>query len=250
LKQDEFVGIALPYGWLIFYMLTISLFFFSGRYRAPIMPVAILLASVGLSVLIQRARRTNARRRVVVLAVSSVVAVFILSGSQDAVSAGPSDGSPTGLIERQQGLVLYNQGKYPDAEQWYRKSLAIREDPITRGDLANALKAQGKIDEAEKQYRQVLELDPRAAVTWYNLGNLYRDYRHDATGAAHCYLKAIEYQPQFPNPYLTLALVYHHEGRYDQSLSMIDQGLQHIARSETSISGSLMQLRDQILSAK
>jgi 4-amino-4-deoxy-L-arabinose transferase-like glycosyltransferase len=242
--------LALPYAWMLSYGLAVSLFFFTGRYRAPIMPVAFVLAAVALSLMIEQFRGGKFRGRAAALVIAAIAAIALLSTPAGTVTAGAGGTSPTGLIERQNGLAMYEQGKFPEAEQWYRKSLAIREDPITLGNLANALKAQGRFGDAEAEYRRVLEMDPRAAVTWYNLGNLYRDYRKDRSGAADCYLRAIDCQPQFPNPYLTLALVYSYDGKFDQALRIIDRGLERIPGTETGIRGRLAELKEGFKASK
>jgi 4-amino-4-deoxy-L-arabinose transferase-like glycosyltransferase len=250
LKGPPDQTMLLPYAWLAAYVLTIALFFIAGRYRAPIMPIAFIPAGTVLAMLIERLGRGNGRGRAAAAIAIVVVAVILLSGRIDSTAQQPAGVSPTGLIERQSGLLLYGKGDFAGAEQWYRKSLAIREDPITRSNLGNALKAQGKIDEAESEYRRALGMDSTAAVTWYNLGNLYRDHRGDRPGAIGCYLKAIEAQPQFPNPYLTLALLYSYDGKMDRALAVIDQGLLRIQPTETGIRGTLTTLKEQLSASR
>ena len=81
-------------------------------------------------------------------------------------------------------MALFDAGRYEEAADAYRRSLAIQESPITRNNLANALKAAGHIDEAAEQYRASLGLNPEDPITWYNYGILQFSDRQDVRGAA------------------------------------------------------------------
>ena len=43
------------------------------------------------------------------------------------------------------------------------------------GGRGVALKALGRAEEAEAAFHRALEIDPKYAEVWFNLGNLYRD---------------------------------------------------------------------------
>lgn len=155
----------------------------------------------------------------------------------------PESSLVTGLVERQQGMAAFNQKKFSEAEQWYRKSLAIKDNAITRGNLANSLKAQGKINEAEQEYRKALEAAPKDHVAWYNLGNLHRDYKKDYLHAAEYYEKSIALNRKFAEPYLNLALLYSRMGNTALAEKTVEAGLQNLDSSQHQIREQLVRLK-------
>src|SRR5262249_12612165 len=64
-------------------------------------------------------------------------------------------------------------GKREEAEREYRT--AIRLDPklaLPHNALGNVLRDQGKREEAEREFRTAIRLDPKLALPHYNLGNV------------------------------------------------------------------------------
>jgi tetratricopeptide (TPR) repeat protein len=65
-------------------------------------------------------------------------------------------------------------GRPKDAETYSRKALAVRPDNISaRLYLADALRAQDKLEQAVQEYRQVIALDPDNYSAYNNLGIIY-----------------------------------------------------------------------------
>src|SRR5262249_46619578 len=62
-------------------------------------------------------------------------------------------------------------------------------------NLGNALRDQGKLDEAVAEYRKVIELDPKLAFAHSNLGNALRDQRKLDEAVTES-RKAIELDPK------------------------------------------------------
>lgn len=56
------------------------------------------------------------------------------------------------------GVMFEQAGMAEEAEQAYLKGLAIKETPAARNNLANAQRAQLKLDECEKNYRRAAEI--------------------------------------------------------------------------------------------
>jgi Flp pilus assembly protein TadD len=69
------------------------------------------------------------------------------------------------------GKSLLDQGKYPEAEQEFRKAIALK--PVyylSHSNLAMALNYQGRYPEAEAEYRLTIRLKPDYAEARSNLG--------------------------------------------------------------------------------
>jgi len=245
-QREALTKILLPYSWLLVYIAGISLFFITGRYRTPIMPVVFVLASAHGAILIQQLFSAKKYMISMVMIIALLLLTFVLTKTFNQSRWLPASSLVTGLVERQQGMAAFNQKKFNEAEQWYRKSLAIKDNAITRGNLANALKAQGKINEAEKEYLKALEAAPKDHVAWYNLGNLYRDYQKDYLRAAEYYEKSIALNRKFAEPYLNLALLYSRMGNTVLAEKTIEAGLQNLDSSQHQIREQLVRLKVEI----
>lgn len=246
LQREMLTKTLLPYAWLLVYIAGISLFFITGRYRTPIMPVVFVLASVHAALLLKHLLSSRTYIISLVIMITLLFSIVALTQMYNQSRWLPASSLHTGLVERQQGMAAFKQKNFVEAEQWYRKSIAIKDNPITRGNLANALKAQGRIDEAEKEYRQVLEVSPKDYVTWYNLANLYRDYREDYLAAVEYYEKSISLNRKFAEPYLNLALLYTRMNNPVKAENTIEAGLASLDSSQHNIREQLVRLKVEL----
>ncbi|MCK0152331.1 tetratricopeptide repeat protein [Alcanivorax sp. S6407] len=77
-------------------------------------------------------------------------------------------------------LIRMEQEKFPEAEQAFRKCLAVNDaNPYAHNGLGLALREQGKFDEARSHYQQALTLDPKYARAHFNLAVLGELYLQD-----------------------------------------------------------------------
>lgn len=245
-KRKALTKVLLPYSWLLIYIAGISLFFITGRYRTPIMPAVFVLASAHAAILIQQLFSAKKYIISVIMMIALLFLTMVLTKTFNQSRWLPASSLVTGLVERQQGMAAFSQKKFSEAEQWYRKSLAIKDNAITRGNLANALKAQGRIDEAEQEYRKTLEATPKDHVAWYNLGNLYRDYKNDYMKAIEYYEKSISLNRKFAEPYLNLALLYSRTGNSAMAEKTVAAGLQNLDSSQHQVREQLLRLKVEI----
>jgi protein kinase/serine/threonine-protein kinase len=95
------------------------------------------------------------------------------------------------------GLAYAIRGSYPEALQAYRTALKFSPNyhPAI-GNTAVILEDQGKFAEAMGLCRRSLALNPRAPVSYFNVGDLYRDL-HDLERAAKWYDSALELDPDY-----------------------------------------------------
>ncbi|MGA3265077.1 MAG: tetratricopeptide repeat protein, partial [Terracidiphilus sp.] len=89
---------------------------------------------------------------------------------EQALSIAPND--PGALTDM--ALWSFLMGRPKDEEMYSRKAIAARPDFIAEWlYLADALQAQGKLDEAVEANRQVLAIDPNYSDAHINLGIIY-----------------------------------------------------------------------------
>ena len=187
---------------------TVALFFVTGRYRAPMIPALIGLAAVtivGLWDLLREEYRRSFRVLATALVLGmTLVASYRLYGRGSALRLAHSFAGE----ERHAGMVLMKRGRYQEAVEAFRRSLADREASEARTNLAIALKNLGRFAEAAREYELALQADPHDGVAWYNYGNLRRRHLGDAEGALEAYRNAVRYRPLMGqahlNPGLTL----------------------------------------------
>jgi tetratricopeptide (TPR) repeat protein len=70
------------------------------------------------------------------------------------------------------GGCLSALGRYAEAEEYFRKSLAGLDDATTHYNLGLLLSMTGRLPEAEREYRRAIALDPAQADARGNLGPL------------------------------------------------------------------------------
>jgi tetratricopeptide (TPR) repeat protein len=214
--------LAWPYVLLLVYALAISLFFVTGRYRVPVMPTAIALAAATVVGLLQLWRQP--KRRPLGIAISISLLVLLLGSIR--LYGGPlSIPDSSGVEERQRGMSLYKEGRFEAATQAYRESLRLAESPLTRNNLANALKALGRLPEAEAEYRKALQLNSRDAVAWYNFGNLQRNQLRNFEAAEQAYRRSIELRPRMAEAHFNLGAVLMDRERFVAAVAAIEEAL-------------------------
>ena len=84
------------------------------------------------------------------------------------------------------GTIYYNQQNYREAENHYRRAVEI--DPryaLGFFDLGNVLDETGRLDEAVEAYRSAIAIAPNYADAHYNLALAYERLRKPRKALAH-----------------------------------------------------------------
>jgi tetratricopeptide (TPR) repeat protein len=97
-------------------------------------------------------------------------------------------------LQRKLALAYYNLGRYDEAATIYQRLLAAKEDAVLRDRLGNTLRDKG-----------------------------------DAAGAEAAYRQAIKDHLAQPSPYLNLAELLWRQGKDQDALAIIDEGLGHVS---------------------
>jgi tetratricopeptide (TPR) repeat protein len=242
------------------YVLTLIAFFVMARYRYPLVPFLILLASAGVTSAgpMLRATAEPSRRRLL----SGVAAALLFAVFCNWPTYSMAE--MRAITQSNVGTELQAQGKLDEAIALYRAALARDpDDVVTRSNLGTALAAQGRLDEAIAEYRTALNLAPHDADGHYNLGNAFMaqgkladaasQFREalriepgltearinlgnalaaagHAEEAADHYRRAIELNPDAVEAINNLGLVLAGQGRLDEAIAQFRRALAIDAR--------------------
>ena len=92
-------------------------------------------------------------------------------------------------------------------------------------ESGNQYWSEGKLEQAESTFREAIKLDPDAALPHARLaGLLLSQHRNDEARTE--YQNAIMNDPEDPNLFLALAIVYLHEKSYSNAQAMVDIALE------------------------
>jgi predicted O-linked N-acetylglucosamine transferase (SPINDLY family) len=132
-----------------------------------------------------------------------------------------------GVEENNRGVQLLAQRRYADAEVAFRRALLLQPDlpPAVTFNLAQALRNQQQLAEAEALYLRVLSQRPDWAQCHLCLGKLYFEWRRlgDAEAA---YRRALSIQPDSVEALDDLgANVLNYQGRIDEARAAYQQAL-------------------------
>lgn len=121
------------------------------------------------------------------------------------------------------GVLLYRLGRWDDAIAEYTAAIEGGEVE-TRGNLARALAAAGRMDEATRWFEEAIRLEPRDIETRCDFADaLYRAGRVD--GAVLGYEEVLRIRPELPEVWNNLAVAQTALGRLDESLASFDRAL-------------------------
>ena len=113
------------------------------------------------------------------------------------VAPGAASGSAR-ILQNGLGICYAMQGKMPEAERQFRE--AIRLNPEYAGaqsNLANALGAQNRLAEAIPHYQKALQITPNDFQTHYNFGLTLARQGQRAEAKAQ-FTEALRLHPDYP----------------------------------------------------
>jgi Flp pilus assembly protein TadD len=120
---------------------------------------------------------------------------------------------------------LHQAGRLEEAEKLYRKVLDA--DPYHSAafnNLANLLYVRGEFSEAINRYRDAVSNRPDFAEAWANLAGALK--RHgDFDDAIEAARKALSLKPNFAEVHFSLADAYYQSGRYSEAINAFRQAL-------------------------
>lgn len=133
---------------------SIAMFYVFARYRLSLVPICALFAAAALV----RGRSMIEKRQTTGLLIATACAAIAAFASNWTLVPGyePRMATYTNI-----GAVLAENGRYPEAVDFYNRALAINPDlPETRANLGAALSALGRDEEALPHLTEALRLSP------------------------------------------------------------------------------------------
>ena len=138
------------------------------------------------------------------------------------VASRPSCAEAHHMLGRIKGM----RGELADAEDHLKQAVQLAPNLAEAwADLGNVHKFAGRTDEAVSSYQTSLHFDPTQAVTWYNLGLCQREQKL-ARGAAVCFDKALELNPEFSPALRSWVALQNELHLYDETRSRLEIILQ------------------------
>jgi 4-amino-4-deoxy-L-arabinose transferase-like glycosyltransferase len=152
---------------VVSYIFVMSLFFFTSRFRLPLLPYYFLLSAFGLVALIQRMRLQ--RKTIVPLAFMALAAGLF---SFYPIVPLPKGASPVSIISK--GLHYYARSDYRQALRYYLTALDV-DSTFPEGNLnvgACFLKL-GNADSARYYFDREKRFNPQRVKAYVNMASLY-----------------------------------------------------------------------------
>jgi tetratricopeptide (TPR) repeat protein len=103
-------------------------------------------------------------------------------------------------------------------------SLQAPKDAKKAYDKARSALKKNKLDEAQKELQKAVEIYPRYATAWFELGRVH-EQGNDVGQAREAYSKALEADVKFVNPYLQMALIAAKENKWQDVADTTDRVL-------------------------
>ena len=113
---------------------------------------------------------------------------------RQAIDQNPNDAKALGRL----GDLFYDAGMFDKAREYYVRSLQNDpKNPNISTDLGICYQRLGQIDEALRQFRSSLVIDPRHWQSWLNLGIVSLFDKNDAKTAEQAFAKVQELNPSY-----------------------------------------------------
>jgi tetratricopeptide (TPR) repeat protein len=203
--------LAVFYALLLSYAASVVVFYVFARYRYPLVPFLVLLASAGLVGAPAAFRSWSSRRRVLAVA---LVAVAAIAGNRPMLSADRM----RAITETNLGAAYQSDGDLETAVEQYRRALAVDAGHAPAySNLGSALRAQGRADEARDAFRRAIEIEPDYADAHFNLANGLAAAGRPHEAVSH-YRRALTLVPDAAEFHTNLAIALDATGGADEAI--------------------------------
>jgi tetratricopeptide (TPR) repeat protein len=170
------------------FAIAVAAFFVMGRYRAPLIPFALLFAAAGTHAVVRAARSRSGTTLAWLVGVGALAA---------AVSNAPLalGGDPRAITYHALGLRLSELGRTDDAIAWLERGLQLAPEFLaSRLLLGDLLRDSGELEGALNAYGEVLARDPESALAWSHIGSAL-EVSSNAEAARRAFTRALELDP-------------------------------------------------------
>jgi len=142
--------------------------------------------------------------------------------------AGRAGGEVAQLFARAVGE--HRSGALDEAERSYRRVIELDAgNAEAHHNLGGVLFKQGRFDEAQKELEHAIELRSHYPEAHYNLGNIAR-VRGESERAMRCYEQALRIEPAFVDAHINLGGMLKEEAETYKSVHKAEEALAHFRR--------------------
>jgi Flp pilus assembly protein TadD len=120
-------------------------------------------------------------------------------------------------ITIQQAIAAHQEGKFEEAEAYYKNVIKLKPDYAeAHNNLAVLLYSLGRLIESETCCKQAIKYMPGYEDAYYNLGNVYQKFTKFSE-AEESYKKAIELRPDYAEAHNNLGAALQNLERFDEA---------------------------------
>ena len=128
--------------------------------------------------------------------------------------------------KEQLAIALINQGKLQEAETIYKELISAgTSNHNVYGNLATLCGMQGRFDECIKHLHKLLELNPNFPEAHHNLGTALKE-KGELDAAINAYSKAIELDPNDPDTHYNLGITFKAQGDLNAAVAAYNIAIQ------------------------
>ena len=203
------------------YAASVVLFAVMGRYRHPLAPLLMLFAAAGTVAVWQMARTRSGWRTPQAVWAGGLAAGLLVFCNWPVLSMSDM----RAITALNVGTELQAEGRLDEAVEQYRQVLALTpDDALAHSNLGTALAAQGRLDEAVGHYEQALALTPGDADAHSNLGNALLSLGRTGEGIASL-RRALDIDPDSAEAHAALGIALHDAGELDDAVAHLRRAI-------------------------
>lgn len=200
------------YALVLTYAASVVMFYVFARYRFPLVPLLVLLAAAGVSAAPQWLRARSAAERA---AVAGVVAAVVVFTNWPVLSSTRM----RAITETNLATALQADNRMEEAIARYRRAIELQPDHAPAyNNLGTALRAQGKLDEAVDTYERALSINGSYPDAHYNLANALLE-KHEPDKAAAHFQVALASIPDSVETRNNLGIALMNQRQYDEAIA-------------------------------
>ena len=146
-----------------------------------------------------------------------------LSYWEKSISLNPDDNDSKSLNNI--GNLYKEKGDNEKAVEYYEKAVSQEKTSLYVNNLAEAYRASGQIEKAERILLDSIKEDPRSQLAHFNLAKVYKG-QDKLDQALKAFAKSIEVNPQFLDPYYESAQIYLKQNDKDSAVAQLKKALE------------------------
>lgn len=129
------------------------------------------------------------------------------------------------LVLAARAMELHRAHHFVEAAALYRQALVLREDPLTRANLARSLAAAGDCTAAAHEFQRALAVDGTNGALWHDYGLLLEGGLKDLAAAEEALFNATKYAPNLGEAQYDLGRVLVQRERWEEAKACLEAAI-------------------------